>query len=168
MNSLSDKNVEAIWIDYHDKLLGFIRKRVKDKTTAEDILQDVFIKILDKIDTQREDSKILSWMYQMTKNTIVDYYRTNNRINDLPESLIEEDVNSESQLDEMKKCLMPVLNGLEEKYKEAFVLTEIEGISQKELASKLNTIKNTFTKYCSFHYDFCGNVIGYDASCDKC
>ena len=57
MNTALDKNIETIWKEYHHKLFGFIRKRVDDKFIAEDILQDVFMKILKKIDTLREDSK---------------------------------------------------------------------------------------------------------------
>ncbi len=77
MNTALEQNVETIWKEYHHKLFGFIRKRVNDKFIAEDILQDVFIKILNKIDTLREDSKIQNWLYQLTRNAIIDYYRVN-------------------------------------------------------------------------------------------
>jgi RNA polymerase sigma-70 factor (ECF subfamily) len=177
-----DNSVETIWKAYHAKLLGFILKRVNDKSTAEDILQDVFVKILNKIDTLREDSKIQNWLYQLTRNTIIDFYRKNKNIEDLPESLMDED-NTNSAVEEMKSCIMPVINSLDQKYREAITLTEMEGLSQKELASKLNisytgaksrvqrgrtAIKDTFAKYCSFKYDSCGNVMGYDDSCGKC
>jgi RNA polymerase sigma-70 factor (ECF subfamily) len=184
MISVPAKNVEAIWVDYHEKLLGFIQKRVKDKCIAEDILQDVFIKILNKIDTLREDSKIQNWLYQLTRNTIIDFYRANKIMEDIPESLIEEDsTNTDSAVEEMKSCIMPVIDSLDEKYREAVTLTEMEGLSQKELASKLNisytgaksrvqrgraAVKDTFSKYCTFKYDSCGNVVGYDDSCGKC
>ncbi len=83
----------------------------------------------------------------------------------------------------MEGCLLPVINSLDDKYREAITLTQIEGLSQKELASKLSisytgaksrvqrgkaNIKNTIAKYCTFKYDSRGNVMGYDASCDKC
>jgi len=183
MIAVPTKNIEEIWKDYHHKLLGFIQKRVKDKSTAEDILQDVFVKILDKIDTLRDDSKILNWLYQLTRNTIIDHYRGSKNMDDLPESLIEEETDPGSTAEEMKGCIMPVINGLDEKYREAILLTEIEGLSQKELASKLNlsytgaksrvqrgrtAMKDTFSKYCTFKYDSCGSVIGYDASCNEC
>ena len=50
--------MEAIWKDHHDQLLNFINKRVKDKAESEDILQDVFVKILTKIDTLKDTSKL--------------------------------------------------------------------------------------------------------------
>jgi RNA polymerase sigma-70 factor (ECF subfamily) len=183
MNTVLDKNIETIWKEYHHKLLGFIRKRVNDKFVAEDILQDVFIKILNKIDTLREDSKIQNWLYQLTRNAIIDYYRVNKIKEELPDSLMDEDHNTESAAEEMKSCIMPVINSLDEKYREAILLTEMEGLSQKKLATKLNlsytgaksrvqrgraAMKDTFSKYCTFKYDSCGNVMGYDSSCDKC
>ena len=183
MNATLDKNIETIWKEYHHKLFGFIRKRVNDKFIAEDILQDVFIKILNKIDTLREDSKIQNWLYQLTRNAIIDYYRVNKNGEDLPDSLMDEDHNTESAAEEMKSCIMPVINSLDEKYREAILLTEMEGLSQKKLATKLNlsytgaksrvqrgraAMKDTFSKYCTFKYDSCGNVMGYDSSCNKC
>ena len=65
-------------------------------------------------------------------------YRANKNIEDLPNSLMEEDIDSNSATEEMKSCIMPVINGLDEKYREAITLTELEGLSQKELASKLD------------------------------
>ena len=183
MNTTLDKNVETIWKEYHHKLFGFIRKRVDDKFIAEDILQDVFMKILNKIDTLREDSKIQNWLYQLTRNAIIDYYRSHKIKENVTDSIMEEDENDESAAEEMKSCIMPVINGLDEKYREAVLLTDMEGLSQKELATKLNlsytgaksrvqrgraAMKDTFSKYCTFKYDSCGNVMGYDSSCNKC
>ena len=62
--------MEMIWKDHHDQLLHFINKRVRDKDESEDILQDVFVKILSKIDTLKDDSKLQSWIYQITRNAI--------------------------------------------------------------------------------------------------
>ena len=73
-------NIEEIWQEYHHKMLAFIQKRVSDKSVAEDILQEVFVKALTKIDTINESSKIQNWLYQITRNTIIDYYRTNKSI----------------------------------------------------------------------------------------
>ncbi len=42
---------EKVWREYHSKLLTFIRKRVDDRPTADDILQDVFVKIHSQIDS---------------------------------------------------------------------------------------------------------------------
>ena len=58
---------------------------------TEDILQDVFIKIHLKIDTLKDESKIKPWLYQITRNRIMDYYRQNKSVIHDPLSLAEQD-----------------------------------------------------------------------------
>ena len=70
-----DEILETIWRENHDQLLSFINKRIKNKEESEDILQEVFIKILSKIGTLKDSSKLQSWVYQMTRNAIIDYIR---------------------------------------------------------------------------------------------
>jgi len=66
---------EDIWEEFGGKLHGFIRARVNDEQNAEDILQDVMVKIHLKSATLNEKDKLTSWLYQITRNTIIDFYR---------------------------------------------------------------------------------------------
>ncbi|MGQ1787549.1 MULTISPECIES: sigma factor [unclassified Saccharicrinis] len=66
---------KKIWDNFSLQLLGFIKSRVHNNVVAEDILQDVFIKIHLKKDLLKENDKITSWVYQITRNSIIDYYR---------------------------------------------------------------------------------------------
>ena len=65
----------SIWNEFSQELLGFIKARVNNEQNAEDILQEVFIKIHTKIDTIHKHQKIASWVYQITRNAIIDFYR---------------------------------------------------------------------------------------------
>lgn len=67
---------EETWERFHAPLFAFIRARVADDATAEDLLQDVFVKIYQQIETLKEAKKRESWVYQITRNTIIDYYRS--------------------------------------------------------------------------------------------
>lgn len=96
-------DIEQIWQEYHDRLLGFITKRVNDHAAAEDILQDVFIKIYSRIDTLKDTGKLQSWMYQITRNAIVDYYRSHKIMHELPEELI--DIREDSSTDQAREEL---------------------------------------------------------------
>ena len=71
-----DIDFEQIWEVYRAKLLHFVKGRVKDPDTAEDILQDVFVKTIEKIDTLQSKEKLQSWLFQITRNSIVDHYRS--------------------------------------------------------------------------------------------
>jgi RNA polymerase sigma-70 factor (ECF subfamily) len=66
---------ETIWKAFHQELFNFINKRVKDKDISKDILQDVFIKIHLKLKTLSDKDKLASWVYQITRNSILDYFR---------------------------------------------------------------------------------------------
>ena len=76
---------EHIWEDFHAQLKHFILKRVPHEQAAEDILQDVFVKIHLHIRTLKDQQKLQGWLYQIARNAITDYYRVEQRIVTMPE-----------------------------------------------------------------------------------
>ena len=65
-------NTEAIWETYHDRLHGFIQKRVGNAAVADDILQDVFVRIHSRLEMLKDARKIQSWIYQIARNAVID------------------------------------------------------------------------------------------------
>ena len=68
---------EQIYKEYKDRLLFFIRGYVKSEVVAEEILQDVFIKVnehKDNYDVYK--AKLNTWLYSIAKNKVVDYFRS--------------------------------------------------------------------------------------------
>ena len=59
----------------HDGLRAFIAKRVNDQGHVDDILQDVFVRAHRQIDSVNDPDRIISWIYQITRNAIIDHYR---------------------------------------------------------------------------------------------
>ena len=55
-----------LWMEFSGALRRFIISRVRDENSAEDILQEVFSKILEKIDQLKDKSKLKYWLYQIT------------------------------------------------------------------------------------------------------
>jgi len=84
-----ETTTERVWETFHVPLQQFIRRRVSDETAAEDLLQDVFLDIHQHIDTLRDVKKLESWIYQVTRNAIIDYYRSKRTTTtlDAPEAL---------------------------------------------------------------------------------
>ncbi len=64
---------------FQQELKGFVLKRVRDKSLTEDIVQDVFLKVQNKIGQLHEQEKLASWIYQITKNAIIDHFRRESR-----------------------------------------------------------------------------------------
>lgn len=179
--------VEHIWRTYHKQLLSFIRKRVSDSALAEDLLQEVFIKIHNNIDTLQEGKKIKAWLFQITRNVIIDHYRRCENHEDADIQVLEmEDENDANAMADIQTCIVPMIKSLPEDYRDALLLSELNGLSQKELSEKLhisysaaksrvqrgrNLLKEALSKCCSFQKDSKGRIIDYEkkaSSCDNC
>ncbi|MEM7130520.1 MAG: RNA polymerase sigma factor SigZ [Chloroflexota bacterium] len=132
------KTIEDIWFDYHSKLSSFIGSRV-DHDAAEDILQDVFVKIHTRIDSLKDNAKLESWIYQITRNAVIDYYRSKRPADDLPDWIEQPQPNeSETIRRELSSCLLPMIEQLPDKYRTAITLSEVQGKTQTEVAEVAN------------------------------
>lgn len=179
--------VEYIWRTYHKQLLSFIRKRVTDNSLADDILQEVFIKIHTRIDSLQDKRKIKAWLFQLTRNTILDFYRKVNLFDDVPFELMDwKDENDSFALQDIKTCIVPMIKSLPDDYRDALFMTELNGWSQKEMAKKMqisysaaksrvqrgrSLLKEALSKCCSFEHDSKGRLIDYEKkmpTCDNC
>jgi RNA polymerase sigma-70 factor (ECF subfamily) len=131
-------DLESIWEEYCCRLLAFLRGRVSDESQAEDILQEVFIRVHQHLCCPPPVERMESWIYQITRNLIIDYYRQRREVFELPEDFPAEMelpvFNAEASL---AGSLRGMIDELPEPYREALVLTEYQGLSQVELAHKL-------------------------------
>ncbi|HYC79735.1 MAG TPA: RNA polymerase sigma factor [Candidatus Binatia bacterium] len=74
-----------IYDHFSEKLYKFIYFRVGHKELAEDLLSDTFVKAWTKIDSVSSTKAFTSWLYQIAKNNIIDYYRVKKVTVDLEE-----------------------------------------------------------------------------------
>jgi RNA polymerase sigma-70 factor, ECF subfamily len=118
------------------ELKRFVAGKVKNLPDAEDIVQDVFIKAQLKSDQLKEADKFTAWMYQITRNSIIDYYRQKKKI--LEEQFENESPEEYNQFNDcVISCLKQLMHTLPSPYREALVATEVEQVPQKQLAHKL-------------------------------
>jgi len=124
------------WTNTRQELKNFVYRKVKDNEVAEDIVQDVFLKVHFKLGQLKDSDKITGWIYQITRNAITDHFRSKSK--GIP--MIELDWETDNQvLNEcVSSCLTEMLDTLPGKYKEALQLAEMESLSQIELATRLN------------------------------
>jgi RNA polymerase sigma-70 factor, ECF subfamily len=133
-----DKQIQEIWIDLHQELKKFIFGKVKDLNTSEDILQDVFVKIHLNIYTLSDWSKLTSWVYQITRNTIADYFRKTHLMVQLEGVDFPEQDSEEPLYRALSQCINQKINNLPPTYKQAIVLTYMNDFAQKTVAEKLD------------------------------
>jgi len=174
----------VLWQAYHDKLLGFIRSRVDSTDVAEDILQDVFIKIQKNIAALRDAERLESWIYQIVRHAVVDHYRARKAFEELPQSLAAPELDEEEQARrEISTCLAPMLEALPPPYRDALRLSEIDGLKQKQVAEELGLslsgaksrvqrgramVKDLLTDCCRFERDHRGTMVGYEPRNSDC
>jgi len=131
--------VQTIWIDLNEELYKFIFGKIKDEQISKDIHQEVFLKIQTKIHQLKQTSKLTSWVYQITRNTILDYFRKGVSKNISIEEFDFPETETDSfDYGNLSNCITSKINALSDKHKEAIVLTAFQNYSQKELAVHLN------------------------------
>jgi RNA polymerase sigma-70 factor, ECF subfamily len=130
-----NREILSIWNDLNQDLKKFIFGQVKNEAVCEDILQDVFIKIFLNINQLKDVSKLTAWIYQITRNSIVDYYRSQKLFETLDE--VDLTLQEETQNSKLLDCIQSKINLLPDKYKDAVLLTTLEEYSQIELAKYL-------------------------------
>jgi RNA polymerase sigma-70 factor (ECF subfamily) len=177
--------VSAIYSEFHSSLLTFIKSKVRSKEDAEDILQNVFIKISANISSLSDDKKLTSWIYSIARNAIIDYYRSNaNKRSQSLDERLEEVLPEETAANDAKgldECLGGMIAQLPDDYKTIILDSEIEGISQKELAVKYDMayptvrsrvqrgrerLKQLLNNCCHIEADKHGNILNVDKKSD--
>jgi RNA polymerase sigma-70 factor (ECF subfamily) len=177
---------EQVWETFHVPLQQFIRRRVSDETAAEDLLQDVFLDIHQHIDTLRDVKKLESWIYQVTRNAIIDDYRSRRATTTLeePEALqLPEELPDEDIVTELLPSVRAMVLSLPAQDRQALILTEYQGLTQKELAARLGLslsgaksrvqrarekLKQQLLACCHFELDRRGHIIDYQPRCVCC
>jgi len=75
-------SIELLIIRHKDKVFGYILSKVKDVDLANDIFQEVFIKIINKLNEGRynEEGKFIAWVMRISHNMVIDHFRKNARV----------------------------------------------------------------------------------------
>src|SRR2546425_4596510 len=115
--------VESIWENLASQLRNFIRARVRDHSAAEDILQEVFVKIHRKLPTLRAGGRDEAWVWRVTRNAITDHFRRTRPSKPLPAELTS-DSERELELPDLTPCIRRFVGELPPTYRDALVLTE--------------------------------------------
>ena len=182
-------DTEEVWARFSGPLSRFILVRIGNEHDAEDVLQDVFYKVHSGIGSLRSVDRLGPWIYRITRNAIADYYRR--QVRDLP--LMSDFGDPESQEDgteeafrDISECLRPMVDLLPERYREAIMLVEYGGMTQKDLGGRLGLspsgaktrvqrararLKDMLLNCCHLQFDRFGHVIDYepvDGSCRFC
>lgn len=130
---------EQVYEEFHFKVLRYIQGQVNDYYLAEDLCSDVFVKVYEKLDTYNKSMASLStWIFTITRNKLIDYYRTRKVTCEVPETLSIEEEDEELFTPEQLSSLAKALSQLDSRKKDLIVMHYYHQISLKDVASKLN------------------------------
>ncbi len=170
---------EKIWLTVSESLRQYVGRKVSDPRVVEDLLQEIFLRVEAKHQQLRDERKVGAWVFSLARNAIADHYRQQQRREvaalDHPSALPAED-NAVDLNQEFAACIPAMLAVLPPVYREALHLSEIEGLSQKELAQRLGIsysgaksrvqrgrckLREILLQCCHIHTDNYGNIIDY-------
>lgn len=171
-------DTQNVWNNFNDEIYFFILKKVKNKDFANDIFQNIFLKIHKNLSTLKNEESVRAWVFQIARNEIVNHYNK--------KSLLEDELNTNEEIPIQEYlgicCFDKFINDLPEIYKQAIELVYIKGLKQKEAAEKLDIslenlkvrikrskdiLKKNFNECCKYEFDKNGKLIG-EANCSIC
>ena len=148
----NEKAALELYNELSPKLFGFCMNRLGNRTTAEDLTQEIFIKVVEKIESYNpERGNFTSWFWQLARNTLIDHYRKPKDVpfsdlvnensedeSDTVERLLVGDAAKEAEQRTMINEVMAVLQAFSDEEQELFRLRYVAELSYKDIASVLN------------------------------
>ena len=167
-----------IWKKQHSEIYFFILKKVKNEEATREIIQNVFLKIHQNIDTIKDITKVRAWVFTIVRNEIANHYNLAPKTISITSFVISPNHNSYQEF----CCFDRFVTNLPMPYKEVVQLiyfqgkTQIEaaeliGISLPNVKARIRRAKliliNNFNTCCKFKINAEGKLIG-DSNCARC
>ena len=179
------------WASFEARLRTFVRRRV-DPVWVDDVVGSILLRLVQNSDALQTARNPLAYVLRVASNAVTDHYRRaaveKKTLAEFKNSDgLEGDAEAESgdATAELARCVLPFIHSLPESYREALVLTEIEGVTQAEAARRLGLsvsgmksrvqrgrerLKRALLDCCAMEFDRRGGLVDYtrkSAGCGK-
>ena len=177
---------DEIYASFQPKVLRFFIRMFNDEAEAEDLCQEVFIKINRGLHAFRGDSSLSTWIYKIASNVANDRFRSasfqkgkkkvisKEKAEGLPEDRNvwtgEQEPLADQRMvkEEMNQCILNYVHDLDKDYRTVLILSEYEGLKNKEIAEVLGVsldtvkirlhrgrakLKKRMSRECELYYD---------------
>jgi RNA polymerase sigma-70 factor (ECF subfamily) len=179
METLAD-----IWTELGTRLRRFIGRRVNDPHAADDITQDVLLRVQTQLDALPAGDKLPAWVFAVARNAVIDHYRARAVRNHADISGVEpaadtSEAERQQTIRDLTPCLTRMVEQLPEPYREAMKLAHGDGLSQQEVAERLaislsgaksrvqrarRQLREMILDCCRIERDARSNVMGYETT----
>lgn len=123
---------------YKKRLFGFFYQMSKDANLSEDLVQNVFIRVLKYKHNYTEESNFLSWLFQIARNVYYDQFKENSKkrtfdLDEVQDVFMIENIERDIEKNEKISLLKEAMNQLPLKKKELIILSKLKELKYKEL-----------------------------------
>jgi RNA polymerase sigma-70 factor, ECF subfamily len=168
---------EAVWHAFREPLRNYIARRVPNAVDADDVLQDVFLKVHRNLPALENEERLAPWLYRVARNTLIDRYRRaedHEALEEAGDLRVEAEERDAEQA--VAGCLRGMINDLPPEYRDALVLSELEGLPQRVVAERLGLslsgaksrvqrgrrlLRKALLACCHFEFDQRGKIMEY-------
>lgn len=175
--NVESPSVESVWSILSSDLRRFLRRRVADEHTADDLLQETFIRVQRGLGELSEVDNLRAWVFRIARNVVYDHYRAR-RTGAVPLDDSVESGEDENPLDGRDAAwLRQMIARLPGTYRDVIELAELQGLPHREIAARLGLslsaaksrvqrgraeLRKTLLDCCHFELDRRGNILDYE------
>ena len=136
------ETLQDIWVELGTRLRQFVGKRVNDPHAADDITQDVLLKVQARLEAVPPGDRLPAWVFAIARNAVIDHYRARSLRDHADVSEIEPAAGpradeEQEALRDLTPCLERMIRHLPEPYRKAMSLADFEGVGQQEIADRM-------------------------------
>lgn len=174
------EQVWEIWADAKDKLYRYLLAKFKDKELADNVSQDIILKMHKSCCNGTEINNLNAWLYQIAHNAGIDYLKKEQKLKQsTPVEISDETI---EVWDRLSEFLLPMIDFLADEYATPLKMADIDGISQQAIADKLglsltatksriqrarNKLREEITTCCHLEFNEKGNLVDIEIK-DSC
>jgi len=127
---------------FYEGVKKFILASVRDQSVAEDLAQETFVRIGEKINSLRDPAKISSWIFRIAYHLVQDHYRADKKAprEEIHEGLVnveETPLQKKMEQSEMSQCVQNQLQLLPDSQRTVIILADVMGFTAQEIADVL-------------------------------
>lgn len=169
----SPAKVEVLWREFAQPLRRFLRARTRNEADADDLLQEVFMRIHKSITSLQHPAKLQGWVYRIARNAVIDYYRARSIAAPVERAALAVDPEGFGVVD-LTPTLKRFVADLPPAYREPLVRHEFQDEPLQEIATQLGLsltavksrvrrarlmLREMLDRCCRFEFDRRGRVI---------
>lgn len=140
----SDTNsFKAIVKHFHSGIFNFLIFKTNDRVTAEDLLQETFLKLWETRHRLNETQSVKSYLFTIANNLALNHIRHQKMVMSFMEKAAIENSTAETPYEqltrkELEECIEQAINQMSDKVRMVFLMCKAEGLSYKEIAERLD------------------------------